>query len=268
MIQDIFPYKFHPEYKPRMANPDKDYLLCYNKDKVLLKADTIPYVKDILDYVNNEDLQYLFSIDDIGFYSRKLPLDEIDDFKYVSVNTFRKFSPKHLAFAGVTGYHLSIWYAGNKYCGICGKELLHKDNERALICSTCGRVIYPNISMAVVVGIINGDEILLSKYPNGINYALIAGFVETGETLEEACQREVMEEVGLKIKNLKYYGSQPWGFSQSMMIGFFAELDGSNVITLDKNELAEALWMKKADMPESDASISLTATMMEQFRNS
>lgn len=240
MIQDIFPYKFHPEYQPSSIRPGIDYFLCYKKDKVLLKSDTIPHLKDIFHIINTEDLKFLFFIDDIGFYTIEAPLEEFDDFKYTSINIFRKFSPKHLAFAGVTGYHLSIWYASNKYCGACGQKLIHSHTERALICPACSRIIYPNISIAVVVAITNGDEILLSKYPHGLNYALIAGFVETGETLEEACKREVMEEVGLRIKNLKYYGPQPWGFSQTMMIGFFAELDGSNKITLDRNELSEA----------------------------
>lgn len=267
MIQDIDPYKFHPEYQPRVANPEKDFFLCYSKDNVLLKDNSIPHVKDVLHVVKLEELQFLFSIDDIAFYSTNSISNESENFRYESINTFRTFLPKYLALAGVTGYHLSTWYAGNKFCGTCGAKLVHKENERALACPACQRIIYPNISIAVIVAITNGDEILLSRYPNRTNYALIAGFVEIGETLEETCRREVMEEVGLKIKNLKYYGSQPWGFSQSLMVGFFAELDGAKEITLDTNELAEACWMKKNDMPESNASISLTAAMMEHFRN-
>lgn len=264
MIQDIFPYKFYPEYRPRAAKPD-DFLLCYSKDKVLLKSEKLPQIQDVLS-LDQTDLQFLFSVDDIAFYSPQEPLNLGDGFTYASINIFRKFASKHLALAGVTGYHLATWYAGNKFCGACGGKFKHKENERALVCPTCGRIIYPNISIAVIVAITNGDEILLSKYPGRDNFALIAGFVEIGETLEDTCRREVMEEVGLKIKNLRYYGSQPWGFSQSMMVGFFAELDGPKKITLDTNELAYAGWIKKSEMPESDASISLTATMMEHFR--
>ena len=266
MLQDIAPYKFHCEYESREVNLKQDYLLAYKGDKVLLKDGHIPLVSELQEMLALEDLQFLFTVDEIAFYSPKEALIETNGLEYKSIQKFRTYLPRHLAFAGITGYHLDTWYAGNKFCGACGTKNFHKADERALVCPKCGRIIYPNISMAVVVAIIDGEEILLTKYPGRTTYALIAGFVEIGETFEDTCIREVMEEVGLKIKNLRFYGSQPWGFSQSMMVGYFAELDGSKEITLDTNELGEAAWVKRSEMPESDAGISLTYTMMEEFR--
>ena len=106
------------------------------------------------------------------------------------------------------------------------------------------------------------------SYIKGVykKYALVAGFNEIGETLEDTVRREVMEEVGLKVKNIRYYKNQPWGLSSSLLVGFFAELDGQATVTLDTNELSEATWFKREDIREHNLSISLTQEMIEVFR--
>lgn len=202
------------------------------------------------------------------FYLPESPVVESENLSYESIRVFRKLLPQWLAFAGVTGYHLWVWYKNHKYCGACTNELIHKREERALVCPQCGNIIYPNISVAVIVGIIDGDKILLSKYSAGNqkDYALIAGYVEIGESLEDTVRREVWEEVGLHVKNIRYYNNQPWGFSQSMLVGFFADLDGSSKITLDLRELSDAVWMERQNLPEGKSSFSLTAKMIETFR--
>ena len=113
------------------------------------------------------------------------------------------------------------------------------------------------------------ERLLLTRYAGrrGGNYALIAGFSEVGETLEETARREVMEEVGLKIRNLHYYASQPWSFSDTLLAGFYAELDGSDEIQLEREELSEGVWLSRDEIPVQDTSISLTGTMIERFRN-
>ena len=128
--------------------------------------------------------------------------------------------------------------------------------------------MYPKISPAVIVAVTDGDRLLMSRYagrPYG-NYALIAGFTEIGETIEDTVRREVMEEVGLKVKNLRYYTSQPWSFSDSLLMGFYADLDGSPEITLDESELAEARWFSREEVPEPKGLFSLTGTMVNAFR--
>ena len=142
------------------------------------------------------------------------------------------------------------------------------NKERMLYCESCGFQVYPTISPCVLVAVHNNDRLLITKYAGrGINrYALIAGFIEIGESLEQAVHREVMEEVGLKVKNLKFYKSQPWPFTDTLLSGFFAELDGNDKIIMEEDELALAIWLKKEDIPPADMKISLTSEMIEVFR--
>ena len=116
----------------------------------------------------------------------------------------------------------------------------------------------------------DGDKLLLTKYaPNHSahrRYALVAGYTEIGESFEDTVRREVWEEVGLKVKNIRYYASQPWSFSGALLAGFFCDVDGDTHITLDENELSVAEWFDRADIPDN-ATISLTGTMMKAFQD-
>ena len=115
----------------------------------------------------------------------------------------------------------------------------------------------------------NGDKILMSKYAGRAykKYALLAGFTEIGETVEQTVAREVMEEVGLKVKNIRYYKSQPWAFSDTLLMGFYCDLDGDDTIILDQNELALAEWFSREDIPEVTSMESLTNEMIIRFKN-
>ena len=129
---------------------------------------------------------------------------------------------------------------------------------------------YPKISPAVIVGVIDGNRILMSKYADRDykKYALLAGFAEIGETIEETIKREVMEEVGLKVKNIRFYKSQPWSFTDTLLFGFFADLNGDSEITLDREELALAEWFEREEIPVTERNISLTNEMILAFKNS
>ena len=120
----------------------------------------------------------------------------------------------------------------------------------------------------MIVGILNGDKLLMSKYAGRSyrSYALIAGFIEIGESAEQTVQREVMEEVGLKVKNIRYYKSQPWGFTDSLLFGYFCELDGDDTISLDTNELSQAGWYTRDEITLEDDYLSLTREMILQFK--
>ena len=131
------------------------------------------------------------------------------------------------AFAAVTGMQLNNWYEARRYCGRCGSLNVMGDKERTLVCPDCGLTEYPKISPCVIIGITDGDRIVMTKYAEGYDkFALVAGFCEIGESFEAAIRREVMEEVGLKVKNITYYDSQPWSYSDSLLAGFFCEVDG------------------------------------------
>ena len=140
--------------------------------------------------------------------------------------------------------------------------------ERALICDSCSETIYVNISPAVAVAITNGDKILMARSVYGTfrRFALIAGYMEIGESFEDTIKREVMEEVGLKVKNLRFYKSQPWSVSDSLMIGFYADLEGDDTITCQESEIAEARWFNREEIDPDLSQISLSYEMIEQFR--
>ena len=145
----------------------------------------------------------------------------------------------------------------------------HDTKERMMYCPSCGRQEYPVLMPAVIVGITNGDKIICSKYEGRSfkQYALIAGFAEIGETIEETVHREVMEEVGLKVKNLRYYKSQPWSFTDTLLMGFYCDLDGGAAITLDREELAMAEWFQRDEIPVEPERDSITNEMIIRFKN-
>ena len=140
--------------------------------------------------------------------------------------------------------------------------------ERALKCEACGHVIYPRINPAVIVGVTKGDSLLITRYRTGYAHnALVAGFTEIGETLEQTVQREVMEETGVSVHNIRYYKSQPWGMAQDLLAGFFCDADESAVIHMDPNELKYAEWVRREDIVLQPNNLSLTNDMMKCFRD-
>ena len=220
---------------------------------------------------------FLFRIDETAYYG----IDEegvlrfleecahFPDCGWQPQSALRTAKPGVLAFAGITAIQLARWRSSQKFCGRCGERMLHSRTERAYECPNCKAVVYPRINPAVIVAVTHGDRILLTKYAGRAytRYALIAGFAEVGETIEETVHREVLEEVGLRVKNLRFYKSQPWSFSDSLLMGFYCDLQGENeTVTLEEDELAVGEWFRREEMPERRNDISLTAEMMEQFR--
>ncbi|MFR3753665.1 MAG: NAD(+) diphosphatase [Enterocloster sp.] len=186
------------------------------------------------------------------------------------LTVFRNFEPLHQAFAGITGSQLYRWMTEQtSSAAAAGRGWNPALKERALVCPSCGQTEYPKISPAVIVAITNGDKLLMSRYARGAyrNYALIAGFVEIGETFEDCVRREVMEEVGLRVKNIRYYKSQPWAFSDTEMVGFTAELDGDDTICLEEEELCEAGWFTRDEIVEYGPYISVGHEMMKAFKD-
>lgn len=170
---------------------------------------------------------------------------------------------------GVKAYSIINWDKNHQYCGRCGSPTLHKIFIFERVCSICDLSFFPRISPSIIVLIHREDYLLMARSPHflpGI-YGLIAGFVETGESIEETVHREVAEEVGIKIKNLSYFGSQPWPFPDSLMIAFMAEYESGEII-IDKNEIEEAGWYRYDDLPgRPSMSFSIASTMLDNFIN-
>jgi NAD+ diphosphatase len=222
-------------------------------------------------------LTYLFSIDEQAFFLWTSPEALQEHVAEASVRAqltdIREIREKNrlsrvLAFAVYTAKHLADWYRDNRFCGRCGREMEHSKTERAMTCTCCGYTSYPRIMPAVIVGVTNGDELLITKYRTGFRHnALIAGFTEIGETLEETVQREVMEEAGIRVKNIRYYKSQPWGIANDILVGFYCEVDGDTTIRMDEQELGFAEWTRREDIELQPDNYSLTNEMMSIFKN-
>lgn len=275
MIQDIAPHRYNNAYKP--VPPDRDSIALYyetGKCLVDLSQDGIRFPAFAeLEKLNPEiyeDYTYLFSVDDKKYYLiTEVKLEPMSGFTMEDIEIFRRENPLYCSFAGITGYQLYRWYTDHRFCGKCGSKTRQDTKERMLYCEKCGNMEYPKICPAVIIAVTDGNRILMSKYAGRTykKYALLAGFTEIGETVEETVKREVMEEVGLKVKNIRYYKSQPWSFSDTLLLGFFCELDGADDITMDAEELALAEWFEREDIPEVTSHESLTNEMMMKFKH-
>ncbi|HIZ73851.1 MAG TPA: NAD(+) diphosphatase [Candidatus Mediterraneibacter stercoravium] len=275
MIQDIQPHHYDNQYRAVPPDPES-YALYYEDHAALMRrtADGIAFPRfRELERLNEEiyeDCIYLFTIDEDRYYLvQELSREPLSVFTMENTEIFREAAPRYQAFAGITGYQLYNWYRNHKYCGRCGSMMKRDGKERMLYCEKCRNMEFPKICPAVIIGVTDGNRILMSKYAGRAykKYALLAGFTEIGETAEETVKREVMEEVGLKVKNIRYYKSQPWSFSDTLLMGFYCELDGDGTITLDRNELAFAEWFEREDIPEVTSNESLTNEMIMRFKN-
>ncbi|MFA6850277.1 MAG: NAD(+) diphosphatase [Selenomonadaceae bacterium] len=275
MIQDIHPKVFNNKFENKRAN-NNDIFLAYEKNNILVRenSDHLWY-PNFADFSSSdpklvENAQFLFTIDCTNYFLVNKPnLNTIPGWTYASIQKLRSESKYWRSFAGIVGYQLNQWYTQHKFCSHCGKFMKKSIKERMLYCENCGLQVYPTISPAIIVGIYNGDRLLLTKYANRTNarHALVAGFTEIGESFEQTVRREVMEEVGLKVKNLTFYKSQPWPFSNTLLAGFFAELDGNDKVTLQEDELSLAVWKNRENIIQEDPlQISLTSEMIEAFR--
>jgi NAD+ diphosphatase len=165
------------------------------------------------------------------------------------------------------GLQLLHWDKARRFCGRCGEPTRNKADERAKICTACSEVDYPRISPAVIMAVIRNGRILLARtgrYPNRKLYSVLAGYVEPGETLEEAVRRELQEEVTIEAGNIRYFGSQPWPCSGSLMVAFTADYAGGE-IQEDGREILHAAWFSPEDLPEIPAWGSISRQLIDWF---
>lgn len=282
MIQDIHGI-YHNEYQELIPEQD-DCVMFVQGRSVLMSRDseqTIRYITygQLMEAsggdISADACRYLFSIENQGITekyflgnSHMLTPQLMEKYEYRQQNVFRTMKPEDKAFAGITACQLANWYEDTQFCGKCGTRLEHDKVERMMKCPKCGAMHYPKISPAVIVAVTNRDKILMTKYAGRDykKYALIAGFTEIGETIEDTVRREVMEEVGIHVKNIRYYKSQPWSFTDTILMGFYCELDGEDTITMDAHELSVAEWIQRENIPTEYDGISLTNEMIMRFK--
>lgn len=276
MIQDIAPHKLDNAFRNVDPQP-QDLVFTFKGPKALMRKEAgsvkLPAFEQLPGGFegNREQAIYLFAVDEKPIFlipekDLKGEIPEVMDYDFLKA--FSAAEERWIPLAAFTANHLNHWYREHHFCGCCGSVTDFSETERAKICPECGNIQYPRISPVIMAAIVDGDRLLVTRYA-GRDYkglALNAGFVEIGENLEDALKREVMEEVGLQVGQLKYFGSQPWGMSDSVISGFFAYLEGSDQVKLDRDELAEAVWMNRDELPPQDTSLSITAAMIESFR--
>ena len=161
---------------------------------------------------------------------------------------------------------LLFWRKKRNFCGHCGHELIDNTADISRICPDCGNAFYPVLAPAVIVAVRRENKLLLAhnaRFKNAM-YGLVAGFVEAGENLESAVAREVREEIGIEIKNIRYFSSQPWPFPNSLMVGFTAEY-ASGEITVDGREITDACWFSVDEFPEIPRHGSIARTLIDAF---
>ncbi len=269
MLHDIAPHVFSNAYRPKTPEPSSIALFVKDRKLLLSERDGAIRFPRIADLPSSyRGFTYAFAISNTAFFlvDGEMP-PSLEGFEMVPMSALRRASPHHLAFAGSVGCQLAEWYRSRRFCGRCGTPVIHDEKERMLRCPKCGQMEYPKLCPAVIVGVCDGDKLLLTKY-SGREYkdfALIAGFAEFGEPIEDTVHREVLEEVGVRVRNIRYYKSQPWPFSDTLLMGFFADLDGDPHIQMDRDELSTALWVPRHELSIKHNNLSLTNEMILRF---
>ena len=270
MLQDI-PNSIDIEFDPTPA-ADTDRVLCFDGRSVLSRIENNKAVlPQVCELDTAAEIVFAFRADEIRYFlclekttAKGFAYEPLGEVRYVAANIDQ--------YAVVTGYHYYCFHSENRFCSECGGKLEHDAQKRCMVCTNCKNEVYPKIAPAVILGIIDEetDSILLTRYADREykKYALVAGFIEMGESAEMAAKREAMEETGLEIDDIEFFGTQPWGLAQNLLIGYFAKVRGSREIHRDTQELSEALWVKRADVPAQPGGISLTSEMMWAFKSS
>ena len=163
-------------------------------------------------------------------------------------------------------FQLMNWQRSNRFCGRCGVPMHESEKERAMQCPDCGHLVFPTLSPAIIVAVEKDGRLLMghnANFPSG-RYSVLAGFVEPGESLEEAVSREIYEESGVCVKNIQYFGSQPWPFPNSLMLGFRAEWE-SGEPTPDGEEIDDVRWFSPEELPDIPPSVSISRQLIDDW---
>ncbi len=266
--------EFIPKTTPPAANEAKNTLYFLINDQELVIRHNqdrywLPSKAEILSC--NLDLQtarFLGLLDQHHCYALEVPagVSLPNALKSIPLrDIFAQFSANEIKAISLAK-QIITWDKQYRFCGQCGEPTIELSDERAKVCRKCGLTNYPRLSPSIIVSVVKGKQILLARsarFPKGM-YSVLAGFVEPGETLEECIIREIDEEVGVKVKNIKYFGSQNWPFPHSLMIAFTTDY-ASGKITIDNNEIVDAKWFTADDLPRLPGSYSIARSMIDHF---
>lgn len=239
------------------AHAESDLIFIVNNKDLLVKQydthTTVPVYEEIKGIVNEQSLHYLGCLDGRQCYAGTPATTKLSLEGYI----FKKLRglygtlSESVFWTATKALHIMTWDAVSQFCGKCGASMKPKHDEEAKICIDCSRIEYPRISPAVIAAIVKDDTLLLLNHRGSIedHYTVMAGFVEPGETLEQAVAREAYEEAGIAVKDIRYFGSQPWAFSGALMVGFTAIYDGGE-LKIQESEIRRAGWYRADNLPK------------------
>ncbi|QAA34234.1 NAD(+) diphosphatase [Clostridium manihotivorum] len=245
------------------------------KGNILVKktsnSSSIPSMREIIEVnLNKNDKFFIGKIGDKACFAMDCDSEPRmpENFQLISLRDFAINSEEYLFLAAGRANQILHWNNTHKFCGSCGTKTENKVDELAKVCPSCSNVMYPVICPAIIVAVKRDDKILLAHNANFKNnmYSLIAGFVEAGEELERTVEREVFEEVGIKIKNIRYHHSSPWSFPNSLMLGFVADYESGD-IKVDGKEILHADWFDIDNFPNIPEKFTLARKLIDAVMN-
>lgn len=238
--------------------------------KLLLINNEVPSYKEVINLdLNFTYLRFIGNIGGTSCFAIDANYGEkyLSSFKFVALRQLYSLLPEYHLNATIYGFQIILWNRKNKYCGRCGSPTEENlRNTLVKFCSNCNEEYYPKISPSVIVAVIKDNEILLAQHKRVTNgmFTVLAGFVNPGESLEDCIHREIKEETGIEITNIRYFGSQPWPFPDSLMIGFIADY-AKGELKPDKEEITELKWFKPNEIPEWPDKVSIARALIDYF---
>lgn len=265
---------FKPEISLNKINNIDDIWFIFKGNKLIFKSlndKTLSHTKfsdieNLYPYLNRK-----YPIGSLG--NKKFFCGEIisdislpDTLKEITLREAGSYLDEVLFSMAGKAFQILDWDSKSNFCGRCGSKTKHKDDERAKICPNCNFIDYPRTSPAIIVAVIKDGKLLLAHNAGfkGDMYSLVAGFVDSNETLEDCVRREVFEEINIKVKNIKYITSQSWPFPNSLMLGFLAEYS-SGEINVDGVEISDANWFDRDNLPTLPPKFSIARKIIDKY---
>jgi NAD+ diphosphatase len=265
--------RFNPGFRPAATSPSPSLCFGFHAGKILVKEQeaglTLPTLADLHALaVSASWVHYFGDWDGCACCAASLPPDPPahEGFAWKGLRGLFGLVEEELVWAAGRAGQLVHWHCNHRYCGACGKPTEDHPGERAKICPGCGLINHPRVSPAIIVAVVRDRRLLLAHSPRFPSkfYSVIAGFVEPGETLEECVRREVLEEVGIRVRKIRYFGSQPWPFPDSLMVAFTAEYAAGEIV-VNPAEIADAGWFSDDALPPIPPPISIARRLIDWF---
>jgi NAD+ diphosphatase len=257
--------------EPRQVRSSSALWFVVDRDKILLRK-----VGERFALLGQEDRErlaldpacahYLGTLDDTDVFATEQTTPPPEGYELTGLRSVFAMLGEEAFFAGGRAVQVIEWATTHRFCGRCATPTARLPNERCMSCPKCGHQAYPRIAPAVIVLVRKGEEALLARgarFPAAF-FSTLAGFSEVGESLEETLHREIREEVGIEVTNPRYFGSQPWPFPHSLMIGFFAEWK-SGEIRIDQREILDAKWCRADALPTIPPKLSIARRLIDAW---